>query len=207
MPPFDPKFKLSGRYLSFSEREDIALFWVQAKGVREIARAMSRDPGTISRESHRNVLVHSGSSGRPIRPPVARRSRSWPPTRGYAGMCLSGCQGKSVDPTARSSWGRSRRGSLETTNPTERTAPGRWRGVPSKSRTGPPAISQRMSSCESVTMLFTNRSISRGVVRSSASWCGVRAPVARVTPGTFISDRPSEARDRTRLVLATGKGT
>jgi len=50
MAPFDVKFQLSGRYLSFSEREEIALLRVQGKGVREIARTVSRDPGTISRE-------------------------------------------------------------------------------------------------------------------------------------------------------------
>jgi transposase, IS30 family len=38
------------RYLSFSEREDIALLRVKGLGVREIARWVKRDPSTISRE-------------------------------------------------------------------------------------------------------------------------------------------------------------
>ncbi|WP_410575745.1 helix-turn-helix domain-containing protein, partial [Amycolatopsis sp. cmx-4-61] len=42
-----------GRYLSFAEREEIALLRAQDIGVREIARRISRDPGTISRELRR----------------------------------------------------------------------------------------------------------------------------------------------------------
>ena len=57
MPPFDLKKQLSGRYLSFTEREEIALLKAQDKGVREIARAISRDPGTVSRELRRNVAT------------------------------------------------------------------------------------------------------------------------------------------------------
>ena len=63
MPPFDLKFRPSGRYLSFAEREEIALLKVQGKGVREIAREIGRDPGTISRELRRNAATRSGSSG------------------------------------------------------------------------------------------------------------------------------------------------
>ena len=42
MPPFDLKKTSSGRYLSFAEREEIALLRAQSKGVREIARAIGR---------------------------------------------------------------------------------------------------------------------------------------------------------------------
>jgi IS30 family transposase len=44
----------SGRYLSFSEREDIALLRAEGLGVREIARRVERHPSTISRELRRN---------------------------------------------------------------------------------------------------------------------------------------------------------
>ena len=44
----------TGRYLSFAEREEIALLRARETGVREIARVMGRDPGTISRELRRN---------------------------------------------------------------------------------------------------------------------------------------------------------
>ncbi|GIH21276.1 hypothetical protein Raf01_94480 [Rugosimonospora africana] len=46
---------VSGRYLSFSEREDIALARAQGMGVREIARQLGRDPSTVSRELRRNA--------------------------------------------------------------------------------------------------------------------------------------------------------
>ena len=41
---------LSGRYLSFSEREEIALLRAKEWGVRRIARRLGRSPSTISRE-------------------------------------------------------------------------------------------------------------------------------------------------------------
>ena len=50
----------SGRYLSFEEREEIALMHAKDKGVREIARELGRDPGTISRELRRNAATRSG---------------------------------------------------------------------------------------------------------------------------------------------------
>jgi Helix-turn-helix domain len=46
---------VTGRYLSFSEREDIAVWHAQKLGVRAIARRLSRDPSTISRELRRNA--------------------------------------------------------------------------------------------------------------------------------------------------------
>jgi IS30 family transposase len=52
---------LSGRYLSFSEREEIALARVRSCGVREIARQLGRSPSTISRELRRNAATRSGS--------------------------------------------------------------------------------------------------------------------------------------------------
>ncbi|MFD3580850.1 IS30 family transposase [Streptomyces sp. NPDC058683] len=46
--------------MSFSEREEIALLRARGKGVREIARDVGRDPGTISRELRRNAATRSG---------------------------------------------------------------------------------------------------------------------------------------------------
>lgn len=62
MPPFSLE-PLSGRYLSFHEREEIALLRVQGKGVRQIARATGRDPSTISRELRRNTATRSATPG------------------------------------------------------------------------------------------------------------------------------------------------
>ena len=63
MAPFDLKFQPSGRYLSFAEREEIAFLRAQGRGVREIARTLGRNPGTISRELRRNAAVRYGSRG------------------------------------------------------------------------------------------------------------------------------------------------
>lgn len=51
---------LSGRYLSFEEREQLALLRVKGKGVREIAHELSRAASTISRELRRNAATRCG---------------------------------------------------------------------------------------------------------------------------------------------------
>jgi IS30 family transposase len=51
---------LSGRYLSFPEREEVAVLRAQRVGVREIARRIGRSPSTISRELRRNAATRSG---------------------------------------------------------------------------------------------------------------------------------------------------
>ena len=50
---------LSGRYLSFVEREEIAILHAQHVAVREIARRVGRAPSTISRELRRNAATRS----------------------------------------------------------------------------------------------------------------------------------------------------
>jgi IS30 family transposase len=50
---------VSGRYLSFAEREEIAILRVQRFGVREIARRVGRNPSTVSRELRRNASTRS----------------------------------------------------------------------------------------------------------------------------------------------------
>ena len=59
MPPMDLA-PLSGRYLSFREREEIAILKAQGTGVREIARQLGRSPSTISRELRRNAATRGG---------------------------------------------------------------------------------------------------------------------------------------------------
>jgi len=51
---------LSGRYLSFAEREEIALLRVQGYSIHEVARRLSRAASTISRELRRNAATRSG---------------------------------------------------------------------------------------------------------------------------------------------------
>jgi IS30 family transposase len=59
MPPISLD-EPTGRYLSFAEREEIALLRAREVGVREISRRLRRDPGTISRELRRNAATRSG---------------------------------------------------------------------------------------------------------------------------------------------------
>ncbi len=49
-----------GRYLSFVEREEIAMLCAGGCGVREIARQLGRCPSTISRELRRNAATSGG---------------------------------------------------------------------------------------------------------------------------------------------------
>lgn len=59
MPPTNLT-PLSGHYLSFAEREEIALLRAQKLGVREIARRVERAPSTISRELRHHAATRSG---------------------------------------------------------------------------------------------------------------------------------------------------
>jgi IS30 family transposase len=61
---------LSGRYLCFEEREEIALLRAQGAGVREIARRLGRSPSTVSRELRRNAATRGGKLE--YRPSVAQ---------------------------------------------------------------------------------------------------------------------------------------
>ena len=51
---------LSGRYLSFAEREEVAILHARHVRIRDIARRISRSPSTISRELRRNAATRSG---------------------------------------------------------------------------------------------------------------------------------------------------
>ncbi len=58
MPPISLA-PVSERYLSFAEREEIAILYAQHVGVRGIARRLGRSPSTISRELRRNASTRS----------------------------------------------------------------------------------------------------------------------------------------------------
>jgi IS30 family transposase len=58
MPPISLA-PLSGRFLSFGEREEIAILHAQRVGVREIGRRLGRSASTISRELRRNASTRS----------------------------------------------------------------------------------------------------------------------------------------------------
>lgn len=52
---------LSGRYLSFNEREEVAILHAQDCQIRDIAQRLGRSPSTISRELRRNAATRSGN--------------------------------------------------------------------------------------------------------------------------------------------------
>lgn len=49
----------SGRYLSVSERQEIALLWTQHFSIREISRRLQRASSTTSRELRRNAATRA----------------------------------------------------------------------------------------------------------------------------------------------------
>ena len=88
----------TGRYLSVTEREQIALSRARGEGVREIARQLKRAASTISRELRRNgPLEAEGSSiglslrnGMQIGRHVAPSLLSWRAMPGYGRMSKIG---------------------------------------------------------------------------------------------------------------------
>lgn len=59
VPSLSPA-SLSGRYLSFEEREEISLLRARSVRVRDIAWRLGRSPSTISRELRRNAATRGG---------------------------------------------------------------------------------------------------------------------------------------------------
>ena len=63
MPPSTPgpsSKSLSGRHLSFAERQELAIQHGQGAGVPQLARHMGRSGSTISRELRRNAATRGG---------------------------------------------------------------------------------------------------------------------------------------------------
>ena len=59
MPPIDLT-PVSGRYLCFSEREQIAVMRAEGVSMRRVADRIGRSPSTISRELRRNAATRNG---------------------------------------------------------------------------------------------------------------------------------------------------
>jgi len=51
---------LTGRYLSFLEREELAILNAQGAGMREIGRQIGRSASSVSRELRHNAATRSG---------------------------------------------------------------------------------------------------------------------------------------------------
>lgn len=157
MPTVSPA-PLSGRYLSFAEREEIAILPAQRCGVREIARRIGRHPSTVSRELRRNAATRSSAvdyratnaqwhADRRARRPKVSKLAANEALRGYVQDRLAGMI---TGPTAQRSLGRRCAGSVAVTV-AARTGGGRRRGARSRSRTGCGSTSLMMSRCASPT--------------------------------------------------------
>ena len=210
---------LSGRYLSFREREEIAVLKAQDVGVREIARRLGRAPSTISRELRRNAATRGGKLDyrasvaqwkaelMASRPKTAKLVVNRP-LREYVQLRLAGQvrrpDGTPVDGPAAAPWkGRNR----------PRRQDRRWATAWS-----PEQISHRlkMDFPDDEAMRISPEAIyqalyvqSRGALKRELVAClrtgrALRVPRSRarqrpgghVTPEVMISERPAEAEDR-----------
>ncbi|MCD1270067.1 IS30 family transposase [Microbacterium sp. MEC084] len=219
MPPFDLKLTPTGRYLSFAEREEIALLRAQGSGVREIARTIGRDPGTISRELRRNAAVRYGSRG--YRASVAQWKADMAAKRPKAAKLVTNVRLHTYVQD---------RLSGQITTPDGKVIvgpePPRFTGInkPHRKHRGwstawsPEQISNRLKVDfpDDESMRISHEAIyqslyiqGRGALKRELVWClrtgrALRAPRERsrrktwahVTPGTLISERPAEAEDR-----------
>jgi transposase, IS30 family len=209
---------LSGRYLSFVEREEVAVLHAQSCGVREIARRLGRSGSTISRELRRNAATRNGAfvyrattaqwhaDRRAARPKVAKLAVN-EPLRQYVQERLAGTitvsDGTAV-PGPEVRWTGRRNG---------RRKDRRWAKAWS-----PEQISNRLRvDCpDDQSMRISHEAIyqalyvqGRGGLRRELTAClrtgrALRVPRARtqgrgkkfVSPEIMISERPAEVQDR-----------
>src|SRR5512133_3385623 len=221
MPPshLAPAAKpLSGRYLSFAEREEIAIWRAQRHGVRELTRRLKRAPSTISRELRRNAATRSGGldyrattaqwhADRSARRPKSAKLAINEPLRRYVQDRLAG---RVVAPNGAAvrgpvvPWKGRRRG---------RRQDRRWATAWSPEQI---ARRLRLDFPDDETMRISHEAIyqalyvqSRGALRRELTAClrtgrARRVPRARsrgrgksrLAPEILISQRPAEAADR-----------
>src|SRR4051794_1713053 len=208
----------SERYLSFAEREDIALLRARGCGVRETARRLGRAASPISRELRRNAATRSGAlayrattaqwhADRSARRPKAAKLAINEPLRRYVQARLAGFiiapKGAAVlGPVV--PWKGRRHG---------RRQDRRWATAWS-----PEQIARRLriDFPDDETMRISHEALyqalyvqGRGALRRELTAClrtgrALRVPRARrrgrgkshVTPEILISQRPAEAEDR-----------
>jgi IS30 family transposase len=209
---------LSGRFLSFEEREEIALMRAQKAGIRQIARALRRSPSTISRELRRNAATRGGQldyratnaqwhtdlrAKRPKSAKLAANER----LRTYVQDRLDGrivrADGKPAAAPDAKAWKGRRHG---------RRADRRWATAWSPEQIAgrlrvefPDDVSMRISHEAIYQALYVQ---GRGALRRELTAClrtgrALRVPQARtkrgknfVTDEVMISQRPAEVEDR-----------
>jgi hypothetical protein len=180
---------VSGRYLSFAEREDIALLRAKGLGVRDIARRVNRHPSTISRELRRNASTRTRrldykpsiaqwhAERRARRPKVAKLAEN-EPLRSYVQERLAGLvrapDGRAVGPQGPEWKGRNK------PHRKDRRWVQAWSPEQIANRLKvdfPDDESMRIS--RGATRRSTKRCSSRAAAPSSANWLLVSAPGER----------------------------
>lgn len=209
---------LSRRYLSFAEREEVALLRARGRGVREISRDLGRSPSTISRELRRNAATRNGTLGyrattaqwhadrRARRPKIAKLAAS-DDLRRYVqdrlGGMIAAPSGKAV-PGPRLRWTGRHHGPRK-----ERRWASSWspQQIANRLRVDfPDDESMRISHEAIYQALYVQ---GRGALRRELTAClrtgrALRVPRARtrargktfVRSDIMISERPAEANDR-----------
>ena len=208
----------SERYLSFAEREEIALLRAQGHGVRDVARRLGRAASTISRELRRNAATRNGNlnyrastaqwhAERSARRPKPSKLATNATLQAYVQDRLAGAivaLGGAVLPGPSVPWKGRRHG---------RRQHRRWAMAWS-----PQQIAERLrlDFPDDTTMRISHEAIyqalyvqGRGALKRELTAClrtgrALRVPRARncrrgksfVTPEVLISERPSEAQDR-----------
>jgi IS30 family transposase len=209
---------LSGRCLSFAEREEVALCRAQGQGVRETARRLGRAASTISRELRRNAATRGGGlecrastaqwhAERAVRRPKRAKLATNAALRAYVQDRLAGAvsaPGGAAVPGPAVVWKGRRHGRRQNR---------RWARAWS-----PEQIARRLRRDfpGDETMRISHEAIyqalyvqGRGALRRELTTClrtgrALRVPRARsrgrgkshVVPEVMISQRPAEAADR-----------
>lgn len=209
---------LSGRYLSFAEREEIALLRVQGHSMQEVGRRIGRAASTISRELRRNAATRGGGleyrattaqwhADRSARRPKQAKLASKPALRTYveerlAGIIVAPSGERVAGPAV--AWKGRRHG---------RRQDRRWAKAWSPEQI---ARRLRLDFPNDETMRISHEAIyqalfvqGRGALRRELTAClrtgrALRVPRARtrrrgksfISPEIMISERPAEAADR-----------
>ena len=218
MPSIDVA-PLSGRYLSFAEREEIALLRAQHHGVRAIARRLGRSPSTISRELRRNAATRGGKLE--YRASVAQWKADLVAKRPKTAKLVANARLREYVQERLSGQVRRPDGT-----PVHGPSTGSWKGRNKPHRKdrqwvtawSPEQICQRLKVefPDDESMRISHEAIyqalyvqSRGALKRELVAClrtgrALRVPRARarrvawahVTPEVMISERPAEAEDR-----------
>jgi hypothetical protein len=166
----------AGRYLSFGEREEIAIELAKGTAIREIARRLGRSPSTISREVRRNAATRGGNldyraiaaqwhADRAARRPRPGKLASNPALRAYVEQHLSG-QVRNANGLGFAGpkviW-KKRHAVLR------QSGAGQPPGAPSRSPIDFGSITRRIPPCASATRRSTSPYTSRVAVRCAVS--------------------------------------